>query len=515
MTSPRATLGVLGLVLVAGACGRSRAAPLPRPVLPPVVVTDSDSAKARPDSEPMIPVLPPGADSAARAAALKPERPAQRCVLDFENTPVTRSQSVRDPISGKYTHYVGGGVVGVCKTQFLRIIADSLESYEQNRLHYLIGHVKYREDRLALDSDRLTYFQAEERLVAEGNVVVTMKDSSSMTGPRAEYWRAVRGVRPASRVHATARPTLRMYETDSAGRRQRDPVVLIADNIVGEGETLFIANGSVELDRSDLKARGDSAELDNVRQYSRLMKQPVVESKGSQPFTLIGRVIDIFGRTRKIDRVLAVDSAKAVNKDLTLTAQTLDLRVVDNKLQRAYAHGSGRAVAVTAGRVISAESLDVRMPNQRINVLHAARQAYAESDPDSTKLTSKERDWLRGDVIEARFDSTTRDTSAQPPIIDLIADGGARSYYHVPSNKGDKNRPGINYVVGRKITVDFKDRVVNTVTVDDSVSGLFLEAAPIDTLPPNPKATKKTPAKRPNTATRPPTRRRGPGAPND
>ncbi|MBC7898381.1 MAG: hypothetical protein H7066_23370 [Cytophagaceae bacterium] len=506
MTRWRVVLAAAGLLSVVGGCGRGRRAAIPTPVVPTIPVPPQDTSTARSDSI-TIPVLSPNlADSLNRGGKRAPDRPAQRCTLDFENTPQTRAQSVKDPISQKYTTYIGGGVVGVCVGQNVRIISDSAESYEQNRLHYLIGRVKYREDRVSLDADRVTYFQGDERLLAEGNVVVTMKDSSSMTGQRAEYWRAVRGVRPASRIHATARPTLRMYETDSLGIRQRDPVQLIADNIVGEGETLFVAYGRVELDRTDLKARSDSAILDNVRQFSRLIKQPVVESKGSQPFTLSGKLIDIFGRTRKVDRVLAIDSAKAVNKDLTLTAQTLDLRVEENKLQRAFAHGPGRAEALTLERRITAESLDVRMPNQRIRELHAERQAYAENDPDTTKITSGERDWMRGESIHARFDSVAKDTT-QPRIVDLIADRNASSFYQIPSNSGDKTRPGVNYVRGSRITVDFKEQAVNTVTVTDSVSGVFLEAAPLDTLPPDPKAPKKPAPRRVVPATQAPPRR--------
>ena len=500
------------LLVAPAACGKRRG---PAGAAGPIVApTPRDTAPPRAAPEPAVvaPVAPVPAtpDTTMRPAApAKPERPAQRCSLDFENTPETRSLSVKDPTSQKYTTYIGGGVVGVCRAQGIRIVGDSAESYDQNRLHFLIGNVKYREDRVSLDADRLTYFQAEERLLAEGNVVVTMKDSSSMTGPRAEYLRAVRGVRTTSRLNATGRPTLKMFETDSAGRRQGDPVTLVADNISGEGESIFVAQGTVRLDRTDLTARGDSAVLDNGRQFSRLMKDPFVESKGSQPFTLDGRVIDVFGRTRRVDRVLAMDSAKAVNKDLTLTADTIDLRVRDNKLQRAYAFGAGRAVAVTRERRILAESLDVRMPNQRIRELHALGDAYAESDPDTAKVRSTERDWLRGDTIVAHFDSAATDTTAQPAIIDLVAVGKARSFYQVASNKGEKGRPGVNYVRGRRITVDFKARDVDAVTVEDSVSGVYLEAVEVDTTAAR-EARSRRPQRRPPAATSPVRPRRPP-----
>jgi hypothetical protein len=64
---------------------------------------------------------------------------------------------------------------------------------------------------------------------------------------------------------------------------------------------------------------------------------------------------------------------------------------------------------------------------------------------------------------------------------DLIAEGDARSFYQVPSSKA-KDKPGLSYVRGRRITVDFKEREVQTVTVVDSVAGLFLEAAPVDSV---------------------------------
>lgn len=500
MTRRWRTLGML-LVLGGAACGRGspRPATVPQPV-PPVDTTAAtpDTTRATPDTTRRALALPPAppaaSDSARRAGAA--DRPAQRCVLDLINTQETRVVMVTDPISGKRTTYFGAGVVGVCRRQNIRIVADSAESYEQNRLHFLIGQVKYREDRLSLDADRLTYFQAEERILAEGNVVAVMKDSSSMTGPRAEYFRAVTGIRNAPRIVATARPTLHMYETDSVGKRQPDPVQLVADNITGEGETLFVAQGRVELDRTDLKARGDSAMLDNVRQFSRLMKKPVVESKSSQPFTLRGRVIDVFGRTRRLDRILAIDSASAVSKDLTLTADTVDLRVADNRLERAFAYGAGPslATAVTKERTIVAESLYVRMPEQRIRELHAVGAAYAESDPDSLKVVTGERDWLRGDTIVALFDSTARgdttarhdiaalrdttarrDTTTQPAIRELVARGAASSFYQIPSNKGQKDKPGLNYVRGTAIRVDFTEREVRTVTVENQAAGVFLE----------------------------------------
>ncbi|MEO6445262.1 MAG: LptA/OstA family protein [Gemmatimonadaceae bacterium] len=466
---------VLALVALSGCSRPGRRPAQPSVVVGPALPGDS-IVVPMPDSMAItIPIIPQDTSWRPPVAPKTPDNPAERCILDVDGD---RSQFIKDPISGRYTSYMGGGVIGRCRAQDMTIIADSAEFYDQNQLYFLIGNVKYREKRVSMDADRVTYFRAEEKLLAEGNVVAVMEDSSTMVGPRAEYYRAVRGIRIRPRIVATMRPTLTLYEKDSLGRKGKDPVVLIADNINGEGDSLFVAWGKVELDRTDLRARGDSAVLDNVTQFSRLMKAPYIESKGTDSFTLRGRVIDLFGQSRQVERVLAMDSAVAVNKELTLASDTIDLRVKENKLQRAFAFGPGAASAISSERTILADSLDVVMPDQQIREMRAVRNAYAETSPDSTKIRSIERDWLRGDTIVARFDSAAAgDTSSRPVIRALVSSGSASSYYQVPGNSGI-DKPGINYVRGRQIVVDFKEQAVQTVTVLDQASGLFLEAKP-------------------------------------
>jgi hypothetical protein len=405
----------------------------------------------------------------------------------------------RDPASRKTFTYIGGGFVGRCRGQDLTVTSDSAESYEQSRLHYLIGNVKYREKGRTLDADRVTYFQAEERLLAEGNVRSTFPDGTSMTGPRAEYFRAVRGIRPKPRLVATQRPTMTLVETDSLGRR-KEPVTLIADNVIAEGDSIFNAWGRVELVRTDVTALGDSAFLDGGKQFARLMKQPVLDSKSDRPYTLRGKVIDMYGASRQVSRIVAIDSANAKSEDFDLTSDTLDLRVGNNKLERAFAFGPRGARATSADRIILADSLDVIMPGQRIRELRAIGRAYAESDPDSTKIVSEDRDWLRGDTIIALFDTVAaRDTSSQPRMRELESSGNASSFYHVPSNKGERDKPGVNYVKGKSIRVAFAAGEVESVTVREKASGVYLEPSSdtTGTARQRPRTPPRTPPRRP------------------
>ncbi|HEX6050985.1 MAG TPA: hypothetical protein VFZ21_17015 [Gemmatimonadaceae bacterium] len=425
------------------------------------------------------PPAPPGARDRARQE--------RRCQLEFPNTPETRAKAVRDPSTGRSNTFVGGGVVARCSGQDVTLYADSAELYDTIKLYYLFGNVRYRERRVNIDADRVTYFLNDERILAEQNVRATMPSGSSMTGPRAEYFRPVAPVRTVSMLVATLRPRFTLVQRDSTGKAG-EPATLLADRVSVVGDTLYYAGGDVEITRPDLHATSDSAFMDESKQYGRLLVRPQVEGRGERKFVLRGRAIDFFSRERLVERVLAVDSAQAVSGDLDLRSDTIDLRVTENKLSRAYAWGPTRARAVSPDRTIIADSLDVQMPDQRVREVHAVREAYAETLPDTTKIKSTERDWLRGDTIVAAFDTaivrdtagrdtTAADTASRPRIRELVANGNASSYYQIPSNKGAAEPPSVNYVRGRVITVSFENQEVESVVVLDQAAGVFLEPA--------------------------------------
>jgi hypothetical protein len=521
--TPKRVLTLLGGALFMGAACRSggprpRATPGPAPAID-TTTTDtttralSDSAvKAREDSikaGAASPATPPGAPTAEVppkvASAAAPER---RCVLDLPNTPSTRGGRFVDA-SGKAFVYASGGIVGNCRGQNIHITADSAESYESTDLHILIGNVQYREEKYTINSKRATYFKAEERLVFQDSVHAVMtKDAATLDGPHLEYFRAVRGIREKQRVVATQRPRLTYIEKDSLGA-EKPPVFVLGNTIIGEGDSTFIASGSVRIERTDVLATGDSALFDGARRYSRMMKGPVVESKGDKPFTLKGRVIDMYGEAKKLDRVVAIDSANAVSKNFNVVSDTIDLRVADQKLNRAFAFGPSGARATTPDRDIIADSLDILMPNQQIRELRAVGKAFAESDPDTIKIKSQERDWIRGDTLIALFDSLAPADTSQPPIRELFASLQASAFYQVQGDSASGNKPGLNYVTGRIIRLTFKEDAVETVTVTEKASGVYLVPLPADSAARRPAR----PGTRPpvNTVRRPPGRQAMPG----
>jgi hypothetical protein len=424
----------------------------------------------------------------ASALGAQARKPPKECNVRFDgvfrgDSNTTHVQSFKLP-SGQFNTFVGGGVDAVCVGSDQRVLADSAEQFGDEKRLILIGHARYTEKRLKLDADRMTYYTGEERILAEGNVVGRTSTGTRFTGPRANYLRAATGVRAISRLEADARPHVWLSPAD-AGGGGKDSVSVVADRVISENDSLVYAKGRVIIDRVDLIATADSAALDNGKETARLFYSPKIVGQGERRFTLVGEVIEAWSKQRELERVKSGGAARATSDEITLTADTIDLRLRGQKLDRAFAWGGKRALAHAAERDIAADSLDIVMPNQVIREMRAVRNASAESDPDSLKIVSRQKDWLRGDTIIARFDSVAAgDTANKPAVRQITASGSptstAKSFYQVAPGHGEKvtSSPNVNYVTGRQIVVDFHDRQVQTVRVKEKAAGFYLEALP-------------------------------------
>src|SRR5205085_6404719 len=300
------------------------------------------------------------------------------CDLELPTGTGTRANVITDPATNQRTIYLGQGVVAHCIGQGNTLTADSAEYYETEGRLYLVGNVHYTEPRAKVTSRTMTYYQTDDHLHAEGDVVAVLSNGSVLRGPVADYYRST-PQRPLTRMFAPGRPQVTLVQRDTTGRgRPPDTAHVVANQINMEGDSLVYASGRVEITRPDLLATGDSAFMDSGRDFARLMRQPSVQGKGTRTFTLTGGVIDVYSRNRQVERVVATPSGHALSQDLELVADSIDLRVQTNLLQRAIAWGAGRAHAVSPEREIDADSIDAIMPGQRIREVRALRNAYAE-----------------------------------------------------------------------------------------------------------------------------------------
>jgi hypothetical protein len=398
------------------------------------------------------------------------------CDLEFPTGTKTVA-NIKTDAAGQQVTFLGRGVVARCIGQGNRLTADSAEYYQSQGRLFLVGNVHYTEPRATVNSRTMTYYQNDDHLHAEGNVVAVMSNGSTLRGPSVDYYRST-PQRPLTRMIAVGRPAVTLVQRDTTGRgRPPDTAHVVANRIAMAGDSLVYASGRVEITRPDLVATGDSAFMDSGTEFARLMREPQVRGLGTRTFTLTGGVIDIFSRNRLLERVVATPSGHALSEDLELVADTVDLRVQNNQLQRVIAWGKGRARAVSPEREIVADSIDAIMPGQRVREVRALRNAYAESNPDSG-VVSDQRDWMRGDTIVARFDTLVgTDTASRPRIREIVAEGNAKSFYQMKNSKGPETQPTINYVSGRIIDIIFEDRRVSTVTVIDKATGVLIEPA--------------------------------------
>jgi hypothetical protein len=423
------------------------------------------------------------------------------CVIVFtgvaRGADTTRLTAFTTPSGGRNT-FVGGGVDATCEGQGNRLLADSAEHYTERGELILINRVRYTEPKMTMDSDRMIYYTTDDHLLATGNVRGKSASGTRFTGPQIEYFRAKPGVRDVPSWRAPGRPFVRMSPTAiesepprsaavppgnraAAAATSADSVDLTADLVISVNDSLVFAVGKVVIERPDLRATADSATLDQGTEFARLMREPVIVGRGERTFTLVGTVVDLWSKDRKLRRVRADGAAKVTSDSLTLTGDTIDLRMADQRMERVFVWG-GRAVADAPSQRLLADSMDILMPGQRLREIHALRDAIAFSTVDTAKIVSTERDWIAGDTIVARFDTlATADSTSSVRMREVLATGAARAFYQLVPSDGERGAPNLSYNRGRVITVSFDGGEVRDVAVQEKASGLFLEPVPVDT----------------------------------
>jgi lipopolysaccharide export system protein LptA len=427
---------------------------------------------------------------AATPLAAQQSRP---CEVVITGLPTTRFTSVTTTSGGRDT-YVGGGVDATCEGQGNRLLADSAEHFADRGVLILYHNVRYSEARVTINSERMTYYTVEERLLAEGNVRGRTSSGTRFNGPRMEYFRAKPGLRAAPSWVAVGRPFVRMSPSESGATpgADADSTDITADQIRSFNDSLVWASGRVVLDRNDMRATADSAAVDNGREFVRLMRDPQIVGKGERPFTLDGIEIDVWSKERQLERVLSAGEARAESDSLVLDSDSIDLRFADQRIARIFAWGT-RATADGPNQDIESDSMDILMPGQRLEELRAVGRAAAFSRVDSTKIRSEERDWIAGDTLVARFE-TVPDLETErerTQMREVVATGNARAFYQVPASGGAGGLPTLSYNRGRVLTVQFEQGEMSTVTVAEQASGIYLEPTPRDS------SATRTPARRP------------------
>jgi len=331
-----------------------------------------------------------------------------------------------------------------------------------------------------------------------------------LTGPRLTYFRELEGVREPAELLATLRPTV-VYRTEADSA---EPYIILADRVRLLGNSTW-AVGSVTITRSDFAAEGDSASLDIEGGEGTIVGGAEASSQDSLGFHLSGHSIAFRLVDDRLDWVQAQDSARATSNEWDIVADTIAFSVADDLIQGALAWGdSTHPEARSQEYAISADSLAVDTPNQQLTEIRGYGNALATSfitavdsvtdavdslpvqsdslaieadsvgvegdslaaEADSTaRLVDSwrnEADWISGDTVVARFDSTE---TGSRTLTELIARGNAKAFYKIFDEADSTAAPAFNYSRGLTIIALFTNESVERVDVIGQADGVYLE----------------------------------------
>ena len=389
--------------------------------------------------------------------------------------------------------------------------ADSVARFVSAGRIEFIGGVRFQDSTAELIADRATYHEQGERLEAQDHVRLTNRVTGTvLTGPRLTYLREVAGFRDPAELLATLRPTV-VYRTEADSA---EPYIILADRVRLLGNSTW-AVGNVTITRSDFAAKGDSASLNIEGGEGTIVGAAEASSQDSLGFHLSGHSIAFHLVDDKLDWVQAQDSARAKSNEWDIVADTIAFSVADDLIQAALAWGdSTHPEARSQEYVMSADSLAVDTPDQQLteirgfgNALTTTVVAVADSatsgidsvtsgvdstaaEVDSLAIAGDslagavdsvardvgtwqgEADWISGDTVVARFDST--ETGART-LTELIARGNAKAFYKIFDAADSTAAPAFNYSRGLTIIALFTDESVERVDVIGQADGVYLE----------------------------------------
>ncbi|HKS07157.1 MAG TPA: hypothetical protein VJR92_12675 [Gemmatimonadaceae bacterium] len=417
----------------------------------------------------------------AQANAQPPQRGSNRtCTVTIRGDHLSGTTL---PSGNSLTHW-SGNVRGTCGAT-MQVRADSGEVNQDAGVSTLIGRARYADTKegSTVDADRMRYFEGESRIEAVGNVRVRTKSGATLNIDQLNYFRPT-----PSRDYVVIEGAghSRLILRDSTTVPDSAATTIESHRIRAERDSMFYAGGSVIITRPDMRATSDSAATMSSRRHVRLIGgKPTMVGRGSRAFTITGTILDVFGKEKAMERLLAQGKADAVSDSLHLVGDTIDISTSgtkaansnDVKIDRVALRGPGRTKASSPGRDIEGDRIDLSMPGQQLRELVAVGRALVRTKPDSTIKTT-ERDWIEGDTVIARFDTLAKaDSAKQPPLRTLLARGAARSFYHLAPKEPADSLPTINYVIGMRIDAAFVKGAVSLVEVFGDVRGVTLEPA--------------------------------------
>lgn len=434
----------------------------------------------------------------------------------------------------------------------IQIWADSAEAFTATNLAHLIGSVRYEDPTRTLVADEARYFSQVGRLQAEGAMRIVDRDEGSTIENGALVYLRQTEFRDQETMTVTAlddesRPRATLSDASDAQAPGEERVyVVVGDRIESRGEDFLRSTGAVDLLFDSVVAHADTLEYEESVDRVDLRGNAVVDAP---EYDLSGARIELTSPEPGRRDVRALGEAELTGEDFVLTAERIFLFASDDRMERlvalpaatdsASAAAAGRPaaepgsalpaptaatgrrpVAVAQSFEITADSLEILAPEERLERVFAAGRARSVSTGrDSLTVESlpdvARTDWLEGDTIVVTFvpragtatmaavtDSvpeaapvSTPDSLEVDPLagadtasagarsgvdVDrIVAIASARSLYRLPSSDpaavAGVDPPAVHYVVGDRITIVMSAGNVDRMEVVGSTTGVHIE----------------------------------------
>ena len=431
----------------------------------------------------------------------------------------------------------------------IQIWADSAEAFTSTNLAHLIGSVRYEDPTRTLVADEARYFSRVGRLQAQGEMKIEDRDEGSTIENGALVYLRRTEFRDEESMTVTAledesRPRATLSDASDARTSGEERVyVVVGDRIESRGEDFLRSTGAVELLFDSVVAHADTLEYEETVDRLDLRGNAVVDAP---EYDLRGARIELTSPEPGRRDVRAVRDAELTGEDFVLTAERIFLFARDDRMERLVALPAARdttavspadrpgaappsaaaprrPVAVAQSFEITADSLEILAPEERLERVFAAGRARSVSTSrDSLTVEAlpeiARTDWLEGDTIVVTFvpkaptvmaaatDSVPQPAPVSPPapVADSIAGGAlaaadtadagvragvevdrivatvsARSLYRLPPSDrtavAGVDPPAVHYVVGDRITIVMRDGEVDRMEVVGSTTGVHLE----------------------------------------
>jgi len=330
-----------------------------------------------------------------------------------------------------------------------------------------VGNVLFSDTTAELTSSRASYYQSDDRLEAFEDVrLVNRVNGSILTGPHLVYTRSSSGDTDDAELFADQRPRVEyVSEGDSVA-----PTTILGDRVRLLGSSTAWAGGNVEIDREDFAATGDSAFLNLDAEEGLLIGHAEAVGQDSIGYTLRGGRIAYRMVESELSWIQAQGRAEGLSADWRIVGDTIEFTISDDKIQAGMVWGDSiRPRAMSDSYTISADSLAVDLPDQVLTEMRGFGDARATARNDSA---STDVDWIAGDSVVARFDSTS---SGARTLKELHANGNARAFYQIYDDENPDLPPGFNYSRGLRIVALFEEETLQRVDVMGQADGIYLE----------------------------------------